>query len=137
MAVERTMRRAGKVLSILAGGFLAGTLGIPGGISVLRAQTADHPAYVVAEVRVTDPAGFSEYLKQLPATLAPHHAKTLVRGLADAREGTAPDGNVVILTFDSLKAANDWYMSPAYQAIIPLRQKSATTRVYIVDGVAQ
>jgi uncharacterized protein (DUF1330 family) len=36
-----------------------------------------------------------------------------------------------------MKDANDWYVSPAYQAIIPLRQKSATTRVYIVDGLAQ
>jgi uncharacterized protein (DUF1330 family) len=36
-----------------------------------------------------------------------------------------------------MKDANDWYMSPAYQAIILLRQKSATTRAYKVGGVAQ
>jgi uncharacterized protein (DUF1330 family) len=106
-------------------------------VPALMAQTAAHPAYVYAEVHVTDPAGFSEYVQKLPATLAPYHAKTLVRGLPDTREGAPPDGSVVILAFTSLKDANDWYMSPAYQAIIPLRQKSATARVYIVDGVAQ
>jgi len=90
-----------------------------GSITGAMAQTATHPAYVVAEVHVTDSAGFGDYLKQLPATLAPYHAKTLVRGLADTREGAAPDGSVVILAFDSLKEANDWYASPAYQAIIP------------------
>jgi uncharacterized protein (DUF1330 family) len=116
----------------LAAGLAIGLWSIP-----LKAQTAAHPAYVVAEVHVTDPAGFTEYVKQLPATLAPYHAKTLVRGLADAREGAPPEGQVVILQFNSLRDANQWYASPAYQAIIPLRQKSATTRVYIVDGLAQ
>jgi uncharacterized protein (DUF1330 family) len=119
-------------LLILLAGIAIGAWGIP----ALRAQTAPHPAYVYAEVHVTDPAGFSEYVKKLPATLAPYHARTLVRGLADTREGTPPAGNVVILAFDSLKDANDWYMSPAYQAIIPLRQKSSTARVFIIDGVA-
>jgi uncharacterized protein (DUF1330 family) len=119
-------------LLILLAGVVVGAWGIP----ALRAQTAAHPAYVYAEVHVTDPAGFSEYVKRLPETLAPYHAKTLVRGLADTREGAPPGGSVVILAFDSLKDANDWYMSSAYQAIIPLRQKSATTRVFIVDGAA-
>lgn len=117
---------------VLVAGIAIGAWGVP----ALLAQTAPHPAYVLAEVHVTDPAGFGEYVKQLPATLAPYHAKTLVRGLADTKEGASPDGNVVILAFDSLKDANDWYASPAYQAIIPLRLKSSTTRAYIVDGVA-
>jgi uncharacterized protein (DUF1330 family) len=120
------------VLTFVAG-IAIGAWGIP----VLKAQSAAHPAYVVAEVHVTDPPGFSEYVKQLPATLARYHAKTLARGLPDAREGSPPDGNVVILAFASLKDANDWYASPEYQKIIPLRLSSATTRAYILDGLAQ
>ena len=118
---------------------LALTTGIAigaGAVPVLRAQTAAHPAYVVAEVHVTDPAGFTGYLKQLPATLAPYQAKTLVRALPDVREGAPADGQIVILAFNSLQDANHWYESPEYQKIIPLRQKAATTRVYIVDGLA-
>jgi uncharacterized protein (DUF1330 family) len=126
------MKSRVKLIVTLALGIVIGAWGIP----ALKAQSAAHPAYIVAEVHVTDPAGFQDYLKALPATMAPFHVKTLARGLPDAREGSAPDGQVVILTFDSLKDANDWYASPAYQAIIPLRQKSATSRVYIVDGVA-
>lgn len=125
------MLRAVRFLPLIAVSIVIGMWGAP----AVHAQTAPHPAYVIAEVHVADPAGFSEYVKQLPATLAPYHAKTLVRGLPDTREGAPPDGSVVIIAFDSLKAANDWYASPAYQAIIPLRQKSATTKVYIVDGV--
>jgi uncharacterized protein (DUF1330 family) len=124
------MRDAVKLGLVLGAGIAIGAIATP----ALRAQPAAHPAYVVAEVHVTDPAGFTEYVKRVPATLAPYHAKTLARGLPDSREGAPPDGNVVILAFDSLKAANNWYQSPAYQAIIPLRQKSATSRVYMVDG---
>jgi uncharacterized protein (DUF1330 family) len=122
-----------KLVAVLVLGIVIGAWGIP----ALKAQTAKHSAYIVAEVHVTDPSGFSEYVKQLPATLAPYHVKTLARGLPDAREGTPPDGSVVILAFDSLQDANHWYMSPDYQAIIPLRQKSATTRAYILDGLPQ
>jgi len=121
-----------KLIATLALGVIIGAWGIP----ILKAQSTAHPAYLVAEVHVTDPAGFQDYLKALPATTAPFHVKTLARGLPDVREGAAPDGQVVILAFDSLQEANHWYESPEYQKIIPLRQKSATSRVYFVDGVA-
>jgi uncharacterized protein (DUF1330 family) len=127
------MKNMTKFAVTLLAGIAIGTWGIP----ALMAQTGAHPAYIVAEVHVTDPAGFTDYLKQLPATMAPYHVKTLARGLPDAREGTPPEGQVVVLGFDSLQDANRWYESPEYQKIIPIRQKAATTRLYIVDGLAQ
>jgi uncharacterized protein (DUF1330 family) len=133
MRREEAMKSRVKLIVTLALGIAIGAWGVP----ILKAQSAGHPAYIVAEVHVTDPAGFQDYLKALPATMAPYHVKTLARGLPDAREGTPPDGQVVLLGFDSLQDANHWYESPEYQKIIPLRQKSATSRVYLVDGVAQ
>ena len=125
------MKHLAKFGLVLLTGIIIGARGAP----LLMAQTARHPAYVVAEVHVTDPAGFTEYVKQLPATLASYHVKTLARGLPDGRQGAPPDGQVVILAFDSLQDANKWYESPEYQKIIPIRQKAAMTRVYMVDGV--
>ena len=127
------MKNITKFAVTLLVGIAIGAWGVP----ALMAQTAAHPAYLVAEVHVTDPAGFTDYLKQLPATMASYHVKTLARGLPDAREGTPPEGQVVILAFDSLRDANRWYESPEYQKIIPIRQKAAATRLYIVDGLAQ
>lgn len=127
------MNQTAKLTLALVAGIAIGAVGVPS----LKAQPAAHPAYVVAEVHVTDPAGFTDYLKQLPATLAPYHAKTLVRALPDIREGASADGQIVILSFGSLQDANHWYESPEYSKLIPLRQKVATTRVYIVDGLAQ
>jgi uncharacterized protein (DUF1330 family) len=104
----------------------------------IRAQQAKTPAgYVVAEVNVTDPATFKKYAAQVPATLAPFGGKYLVRaGKITPVEGDAPKGNIVVIAFDSVGQAEAWENSKAYEAIKPLRHKSATSRVFIVQGVA-
>ena len=43
--------------------------------------------------------------------------------------------SIVLLGFDSVEKAREWYDSPAYQAIKPLRQSSAKGRFFIVEGV--
>ena len=46
------------------------------------------PAYVVAEVEVTDPAVYEEYRKLVPATVARYGGKFLVRGgTVETKEG--------------------------------------------------
>jgi uncharacterized protein (DUF1330 family) len=108
-----------------------------GAIPALMAQTARHPAYVIAELHVTDPAGFTDYAKKVPATLVPYHGRIIVRALPDTREGDPPDGQIMIVAFDSLQDANHWYSAPPYSDLIPARQKAANSRVYIVDGLPQ
>ena len=127
------MRYAAASVFTFIAGIAIGAWGVP----ALRAQTAAHPAYVVAEVHVTDPAGFTNYVKQVPATLTPFHGKTIARALPATREGREADGDIVILSFDNLDDAKHWYDSPAYGKLIPLRKQSATTRLMIVDGVPQ
>jgi uncharacterized protein (DUF1330 family) len=127
------VKQTAKLVLPLVAGIVIGAWGVP----ILRAQTVAHPAYVVAEVHVTDPAGFMNYAKQVPASLTPFHGKTLARTLPDVREGAPPEGDMVIIAFDSLQDANHWYQSPEYSKLIPLRQQSATTRVLIVDGMPQ
>ena len=62
----------------------------------------------------------------LPGTLAPYHVKTLARAPAVAVDAsTPPAGATVILAFNSMDDLKAWWNSPAYQAIIPLREKSA------------
>lgn len=127
------MKEAAKLALVLITGVLIGTMAVRD----LRAQPAAHPAYVITELHVTDPAGFMSYARQMPATLAPFHGKTIARALPDVREGRPADGDIVIIAFDSLQDANRWYESPEYSRLIPLRQRSATTRVLFVDGLAQ
>lgn len=94
----------------------------------------DAPAYVIAEVEVTDPALFADYAAKAGPTLAAHNGRLLVGGKATAKEGMIPVGNIVMIEFPSLAAAEAWYSSPDYAAIIPMRQRSANSRLMIVEG---
>jgi len=42
----------------------------------------------------------------------------------------------MIIAFDSAEKAREWYDSPAYEAIKPIRQSAAKSRIFIVEGVA-
>ena len=95
------MRQHVKRLFALLVGVAIGAVAVPG----LRAQPqpAAPTAYVVAETHVTNPAGFTEYMRREAATLALYHGRVVARGLPDVREGTPADGAVTIYAFDTPK----------------------------------
>jgi uncharacterized protein (DUF1330 family) len=102
----------------------------------LHAQTVAPPAYLIAEVQVTDPDTWKQYLTALPGTLAPYKTRTLARANPVALDNSAPPaGSLVIIAFNSMEDVKAFWNSPAYQAIIPLREKSAKTRIYAVQGM--
>lgn len=121
----------------LALAVLAGVaIGVAGAMAIHAQQVKTPPAYVVAEVEVTDPATMQKYAEKVPETLAPFNGRHLVRGgKKQAVEGEPPKG-IVIIAFDSMEKARGWYDSPAYQAIKPIRQSAAKTRIFIVEGIA-
>lgn len=57
-------------------------------------------------------------------------------GAVQTLEGEAPKGYMVMIAFDSVARARDWYYSPAYQAIQPIRANSTRSRILLVEGVA-
>jgi uncharacterized protein (DUF1330 family) len=128
------MRRGYNSVLILAAGVAIGLAAS----SAIRAQQPKAPAgYVVAEVKVNDPTTFKEYAAQVPATLAPFGGRYLARaGKITPVEGDPPKGNIVVIAFDSVGQAEAWEHSQAYEAIKPLRHKSAISRIFIVQGVA-
>ena len=116
---------------------LAGVLiGVAGAKAIHAAQTKPLPAYVIAEVDITDPTTFQKYSAQVPGTLAPFGGHYLVRrGKTMSLEGDAPKG-IVVIAFDSMEKAQGWEDSPAYDAIKPIRHSSAKSRLFIAEGVA-
>ena len=75
-----------------------------------------------------------DYLEQVEATVAPHGGKWLAQGPADVVEGSW-QGSVVLMEFPSREAANAWYNSPEYQAILPLRLNNAISDVVLIDSL--
>jgi uncharacterized protein (DUF1330 family) len=55
-------------------------------------------------------------------------------GTLTVLEGDWPHQRTVIIEFPSRAAAEGWYASAAYQAVIGLRQGSSTCSLVIVDG---
>ena len=93
-------------------------------------------AYVIAEVEVTDPAGFEEYRKQVPATIAKYGGKYLARGgSTETREGDWRPKRLVILEFASMDQARRWYDSPEYAPVLAMRLKAARTKLLFADGL--
>lgn len=93
-------------------------------------------AYVVVQEDIKDEAMFDQYRKQVMPTISAHGGKFIVRGgKLTVLEGEWPIPRFVILEFPSRQAAETWYRSPEYQKILPLRLKSGTGNLIIVDGV--
>lgn len=94
------------------------------------------PAYFIANVEVTDPAGFAEYGKVVPETIQHYGGRYLVRGgAAETLEGDWQPNRVVVLEFPSLEQARRWYNSEDYRGPKTLRFKTATTSLILVEGV--
>jgi uncharacterized protein (DUF1330 family) len=95
-----------------------------------------NPGYVIVDVEVTDQKAYADYRAKAPATIAKHGGRYLVRGgpLTHMEPGWDLH-RFVLLEFPTVAAAKTWYNSPEYQAILPLRGKSARSRLTIVEGL--
>jgi uncharacterized protein (DUF1330 family) len=93
-------------------------------------------AFLISQENLHDQAMFDEYRQHVLATLAPFGGKFVVRGgPLTVVEGAWPYERTVIVEFPSRAMAEAWYHSPAYQQVLPLRLKSTSSNVVIVDGV--
>jgi uncharacterized protein (DUF1330 family) len=113
-------------------------IGVSGARLIHAQQTKTPPAYVIAEVEVTDPATLQKYGEKAPQIVESFDGHYVVRGgKTVALEGEPPKGYVVVIGFDSLDKARAWYHSPAYTAIRPFRQSSTKSRIFLAEGVIQ
>lgn len=82
--------------------------------------------FVIGHITVKDPAKWALYRSQVAATLAPWQAELVFRGERLAvLGGEHRHTDTVVIRFPSAEAITDWYESPAYQALLPLRQDAA------------
>lgn len=94
------------------------------------------PAYVVVEIEVTDPVTYEEYKRLAPPSIAQYGGRYIIRGgKTETLEGDWSPKRFVMLQFDSVQRAKDWWSSPEYAEAKALRQRSAKTRMVLVDGL--
>lgn len=83
-------------------------------------------AYVIGHIAIKDPLKWEVYRSQVPATLAPWNAELVFRGKQFAVfSGAHRHTDTVVIRFSDPAAVRRWFDSPAYQALIPLREEAA------------
>ena len=92
-------------------------------------------AYVIADITVTDPDRYQEYVRLAPAFIEKHGGQYRVRGgEVDCREGDWKPQRLIVLEFPSRKNAVAFLEDPGYQQVARIRQQCATTNLIVVEG---
>ncbi len=93
-------------------------------------------AYLVAEIEVTDTEAYKAYAAKAGPVITACGGTYLARGgKVEGLEGAAPAPRFVIVAFKDLETAKACYLSPAYQAVAPLRQKASKSRFWLSEGL--
>ena len=95
------------------------------------------PAYIHADIEITDPALYEAYRRDVPALIARHGGRYLVRGGAvTLLEGERQAHRQVILEFPDMAALLAFYRDPAYAPLIALRQRAGRGSLIAIEGHA-
>ena len=93
-------------------------------------------AYLVVDIKVTDPARYEEYRKLVSPTLAAYDGKYLARGGAvKVLEGDLSPNRTVVVEFPSSARALEWWDSDLYRPIRQIRYDSADCKMLLIEGV--
>ena len=93
-------------------------------------------AYIVAQLKVHDPAAFQRYREAVTPLVDRFGGRYRVRGAEpEVLEGAWPFPRLTIIEFQSRDAARLFYESAEYQKILPLRQGSADVTLAIVESL--
>jgi uncharacterized protein (DUF1330 family) len=93
-------------------------------------------AYLVANYRITNSDGYSEYLSTVGPTLEPYGGELIVTDFESAIIEGSPFPVTIVVKFPNRQSADDWYRSEAYQQVVHLRTDNTEGFVVFADGVA-
>ena len=92
-------------------------------------------AYVIFDVEIFDLARYQEFMAGVKPALEAAGGKYLVRGGECTQlEGVSQGDRRVVIEFPSRQAAEAWYNSPEYQAILPHRKANSEGHIALMDG---
>jgi uncharacterized protein (DUF1330 family) len=91
--------------------------------------------YVIFTEAIRDPEAMKAYGRATGPSFVDRRVAVLAVDRApEVLEGEWHGNQTVILEFESVDAAREWYESAEYRAAKPLRQAAADTNVVIVSG---
>ena len=91
-------------------------------------------AYIIFDVEDIDPG--DEYVKLAGESLAPFQAKAIIHGdMVEALGGDWEPKALVMLEFEGMEQARQWYKSPGYAKATDSLHRAIYSNVILVEGV--
>ena len=91
--------------------------------------------YVLLQVNVNDPEVFKKYPELSEKIISKFGGKYLFRGGEfKVLEGSWDFKRNVLLEFENISKAREWYYSSEYQEALKIRSNSATSNLIIIEG---
>ena len=92
------------------------------------------PAYIIAEIQVTDPTAYDGYRPLAAASIARFGGRFAVRGgKVDLLEGGPEPERIVVIEFPDADTARRWYHSEEYQSALKIRRGKTRLRSKAAD----
>ncbi len=93
------------------------------------------PVYLIAQVDITDPERYREYMRHTPRIVAAHGGRFVARGAAPVvLEGPPTTKRIVVIEFPSMADARAFYDSPDYVRARAIRAEASTAQLVVIDG---
>ena len=92
--------------------------------------------YIILDIEVTDPDDYARYREVAAPTVAAYGGRYLVRGgQPETLEGQWKPSRIVVLEFESVERAREWYSSSEYSAVKPMRLSTTISEAILVTGL--
>ncbi len=92
--------------------------------------------YLVMDAEIIDAEAYAEFAEKVPAAIAAHGGRLLVRTSdLEAVQGDWLPKRLVILEFDSLKAAKGYIASAEYADLEDVRRRATRADIVVVGGI--
>ena len=91
--------------------------------------------YLVGQITITDPKKYQKYARETENIIKSFGGRYLIRGGHQIiAEGTPQGNRDVVVEFDTLEKARQFYESEEYAKIIDIRKENSTGYILMVEG---
>ena len=93
-------------------------------------------AFIVVDISVENATTYDQYKLLAPPSIAKYGGRYVARGgKTQLLEGSWQPSRLVILEFPSMERAQSWWSSAEYAEAKALRQRSASTKMVLIEGL--
>jgi uncharacterized protein (DUF1330 family) len=90
--------------------------------------------YMIIDSKIKDAEKYNQYIKQVSPIVAKYGGRYHVRGGEIRSLGTWKPERIIIIEFPTESHIQNWFTSPEYKKIAPLREQGAETQAIFANS---